>query len=536
MARVPLAQGPQVDRTPLQGGYLNPVDVSAPARQAAHIASNIGGALERQAMRDAEAQANDADFKITRDWLDWDAQARQKYRGQTVGEYEVEARKWWDKASEDYGKELSPLARERVGTALGRKRNSAIASVLSHVNGEREKFADESAAGAITTTIQFGVTNNDPAGAAQRVRQIAAEIGARKGWTTEQVQAEQQRNVGQLHIAMVSKLANADAEKAGAYYHDAKSRGEIPVSAQARIEEVLKAEGDSQFASKFAASMATKPFAEQMAEAAKIDDPARRDKVMQRVKEQEGLRAAEQAGREKRFSDQAWQMVGQGARVPESVLAGMDGRERVQLQDYLRQRAEHMANKGREAVKTDPLELSRLLDMQARDPEAFKAVRMEAYAYKISGSDLEQLARSQRELLNPKPDKDVVSFNNKVTARIEMMGATGERHAAQRGQFRLAAQKEFERAVAANGGKALKPEDEDKVLDRLLLEGKGWFGPGPASEADTYAESVATGKKFVPKISSGDRKMIVEALKSEGIAKPTDDQVLARFKLAKGIK
>ena len=223
-------------------------------------------------------------------------------------------------------------------------------------------------------------------------------------------------------------------------------------------------------------------------------------------------------------------MVGQRQKVPERILAQMDGKSRVELQDYLTKRAEHAAT-GK-AVKTDPMALAQLLDLQATDPQRFaKEFRAEAYAFKLSGTDLEQLSKARAAILNPKPDKDLVSFNNKITARVEMMGATGERHAEKRGQFRLAAQKEFEAYTAANG-KAPSPKDEDAILDRLQMPGKTWFG----GDAETYGEAVATGKSFVPKISSSDRSMVIKALQAEGVKNPTDEQIIARFKLAKGIK
>lgn len=534
MPTVPTYDGPQLRTQALRPVYQDTPDVSSGLVAAGRALGNVGEAIDQRMQRDAEIEANDIDNKITAGWLEWNAKNRNNYQGEKVGEYEVKAQEWWDKAKETYAASASPLAQRKIGIDLGRKRNQAMASVLGHIENEKNRFADEQAESSAQSTIEFGVDTGDVAGAAARVRQIVAEKGARKGWTTEMVQADQQRLLGTMHLLQITRMAEGDgtnmgdAAKARAYYE--ANKGEIPAQVQNRVEQVLKGEADNQFADQFAASVATKPFDEQLAEASKITDQQRKQKTLLAIKNNQAMVAEAQRQRESRAADEAWQLVGQRRKVPERVLAQMDGKSRVELQDYLTKRAEHAAT-GK-AVKTDPMVLAKLLDLQASNPQQFaKEFRAEAYAFQLSGTDLEQLSKARAALLNPKPEKDLVSFNNKVTARVEMMGATGERHAEKRGQFRMAAQKEFEAYFAANG-KAPGPKEEDAILDRLQIPGKTWFG----GDSETYAESVATGKSFVPKISSSDRSMVIQALQAEGVKNPTDEQIMARFKLAKGIK
>ena len=534
MPTVPTYDGPQLRTQALRPVYQDTPDVSSGLVAAGRALSNVGQAFEQKAQRDAETEANDIDNKITAGWLEWNAKNRNTYQGENVGEYEVKAKEWWDKAKETYAASASPLAQSKIGIDLGRKRNHAMASVLGHIENEKTRFADDQAESSAQSTIEFGVDTGDTAGAAERVRKIVAEKGARKGWTTEMVQADQQRLLGTMHLLQITRMAEGngttmgDAAKARAYYE--ANKGEIPAQVQNRVEQVLKGEADNQFADQFAASVATKPLDEQLAEASKITDQQRKQKTTLAIKNNHALVAEADRQRESKAADDAWQMVGQGRKVPERVLSQMNGKSRVELQDYLTKRAEHLAT-GK-VVKTDPAVLAKLLDQQASDPAKFaKEFRAEAYAFKLSGTDLEQLSKARATILNPKPDKDLVSFNNKVTARVEMMGATGERHAEKRGQFRMAAQKEFEAHFAANG-KPPGPKEEDMILDRLMIPGKTWFG----GDSETYGESVATGKSFVPKISSSDRSMIIQALQAEGVKAPTDAQIMARFKLAKGIK
>lgn len=531
MPQIPTYGGPQVQKDALRPVYQNTPDVSSGLQAVARGMQQLGQGIETKLDRDAETEANRIDTEITAKWLEWDSEARRKYQGQNVGQYEVEARDWWKKTAGEYGNTTNPRVRERIGLALGRKQNQALGSVLGHVNAEKDRFADQQAEAAAQTSIEFGIDTGDMAGARQRVRQITAEQAARKGWTTEQVDVENQRRLGTMHLAYIDRVAQEDAEKARAYYE--QNKAEIPGRTQAQVEKVLKGEGDNQFATQFAAQNATLPLAEQIAKAGEIKDPERREKTLLQIKNQQALVKVAQAEREAAASDEAWQLVGQGKRVPERTLQTMNGRERVQLQDYLRQRAEHAATKGNAPVKTDPVAHAALWEMATRDPEAFKKERLPAYAMKLAQGDLEQLFKMQQGMLNPKGEGDIVKWNNKVTARLELLGAsTGKSTEVKRGQFRTAAQKEFEAYQRANG-RAPSPEDEDKILNRLSLPGEsGWFSDG---EADTYAESVATGKKFVPKISREERAAIRNTFKSRGVENPTDEQIAEVFKRMKGL-
>lgn len=533
MPQVPTYGGAQVQRAPLQTPMQSTPDVSSGLQAAGRALGQVAEVLDQKIVRDAEAEANSVDSKITADWLNWDAENRNKYQGQNADEYAAKAKEWWDKAGSDLKAGVSPLAARRLSDVLPRKQNQAMASVLGHVSTLKERYADESAEAAAQTAIEFGIDTGSVAAARNEVRTITAQQGARKGWDTAMVQAEQQRRLGTLHLSYITRLADSDPEKARAYYD--QNKAEIPGVAQAKVETLLKNTSDDQFALKFAATNAGAPLDQQLRDAGEIADPQRREKTIQQIKLNQGLMKAAQQEREQAAADQAWQLVGQGKRVPEQVLGTMDGRQRVQLQDYLRQRAEHMAAQGRKPVTTDPITHAALWEMATRDPAKFKEERLFAYGMKLAQSDIEQLYKMQQGMLNPKSEKDVISWNNKVTSRLEMLkintgnGAQEE----QRGQFRAAAQREFEKFQATNG-KAPNQQQEDEILDRLMLPGKsGWFDSG---ETRNYAESLATGKKFEPDISSGDRDLIVKALKAEGTANPTSDQITARFKLAKGIK
>ena len=468
MPRVPTYDGPQVADRPLQPVLQGPIDASSGTRALGQTIAGLGDTLDRAQRRDAEAEANTIDTEVTAGWLEWDAAARRKYQGANAREYETEAAKWWDDARAKYGASASPLARQQVGQALGRKRNQAMASVSGHVGTELERHADQQAEAAAQTTIEFGIDQGDPAGAAARVRQISAEKGARKGWTTEQVQAEQQRMLGTLHLAYITRLADTDAAKARAYAE--ANKAEIPAAAQVRLDQVLKGSEDNQFADQFAARVAAKPLADQLAAAAEIQDPQRREKTLLSIRQNHAMVKEAQREREAGAADQAWQLVGQGRRVPELTLLQMDGRARVQLQDYLRERAKQAASG--EKVKTD---WETYIDLRTK-LAAGEQVDLRPYTTRIAGPQMEQLLDIQTKAKDPKSPKQDSMFTDEQRINNALQGLGIDRHSKNKaqqdaaGQFAAEVDRRVRAESAAKGGKDLTADEKQRVIDGITMD------------------------------------------------------------------
>lgn len=527
MPQVPQYNGPQVREQALEGGLQKAPDVSSNLMRAGQGLMSLGVAADAMDLRDAKAKADQIDAQVTTEWMKWDAENRNKYRGENADAYAPAAQEWWKKAAETYGKDLDPRTKSLASPTLVRKQGTALANVTQFVGQEKERHADDVAAASINSTIQFGVTTGDVAGAAEQVRGQVAAVGARKGWTTEQVQAEQLKNLSSLHLAQITKLASLDAAKAQEYYQ--ANKAEVGAAQQPRIEEVLKGEGDNQAAQQFAAQHADKPLAEQLKLAGEITDPARREKVIKEVKLNHAAVREAQAEKERIASDQAWQLVGQGKRVPEAILSQMDGKGRVQLQDHLQARADRLA-KGT-TVKTDPVALAKVYDMMRDDPTGFGKLRMESLTNSFAPNDIEQIARIQRDMLKPDKEKDVAT-TTQLLSTYTGGWKPEKRSAFQSAAFNELAQFEKEKGRPANF------EEKRKVLDRLILDGEVLSGSWYKNDPDkAYWEATPEERKrFAPTITADDTKLIKSALIAEGVKNPTPEQIMQRFKLAKGIK
>lgn len=465
MARVPVYGEPQVRERALEGGFQRAVDTGAGLAVASRALGQAADAIDRIDLQRAQTAADQVDATISTEWLKWDAENRNKFRGQNVDGYEPAAREWWQKARETYGKDLDPRARALASRSLVRKEAAAFANVAQFTAAERERFADESAAAAITSTIQFGVTTGDVAGAANQVREEVARMGARKGWTTEQVQAEQLRNLSQLHLAQITKLASLDADAARKYYE--ANKGEVAAQNQPRIEEILTGEADNQFATQFAATNADKPYAEQIKLAGEIEDPRRREKALIAVKNQQAQIREAQRAAEEAASDQAWQLASSGRRVPEAILAQMDGKERASLADWQRARAERVAKGGK--VETDwDLYLQLREQLAAGDP-----VNLRAYTERIAPAQLEQLVDIQTKARSPGKQPEVATSEQQLSAYTSRLKLKGERL----GQFKSAAYDAFNEHLRRTG-KEPTFDERQKILDALTIEvvtHKGWL-------------------------------------------------------------
>lgn len=476
MPTIPISQGPSLREQGLPSAYQRAPGPSISDRAMAGGLDAAAQAAGQIAEREARLRADQTDTEVAAGWLQWDAENRPKYQGERASEYQAEAEKWWKSTAERYGQTMDPLSRSMASPALMRRQTAALGQVAGFVGAEKEKHADQVAAAGIDTTIQFGVTSGDVAGAAQRVRELAAQVGARKGWTTEQVQAEQAKHLSMLHLAQIAKLTETDPAAAQAYY-DANKAG-VGFAQQARVESIIKAEVDNQAAVQFAAQNAALPYDEQLAKAGAITDPKRREKTLAAIKDAQAQVREAQALRERQMKDKAWQLVGQGKRVPEIILASMDGKERVQLQEHIRAAAERRAGGG--SVKTD---WATYIDLRERLARGEK-VELRAYTEKVAPGQLEQLLDIQTKASKPAKAPEVATAEQQLSATVGAMDlGSGSAARERKGQFVAAAQDMFNEH-AKRTGKEPDFSERQAILDKLTVEvvtkkGMLWDTKGP---------------------------------------------------------
>ena len=533
MATVPVYE-PRVREQALEGGFQRAPDVSAGTRALGQGLMQAAEAVDRIDLRDAQAKAYDAEAKITSEWLKWDGEARQKYRGQNVDGYAPAAEEWWKTAAETYGQALDPRARALASRSLAAKRVQAVNSVGTFVNAEKERFADETYAADVATTIQFGVTSGDVASTAAQIREKAAVLGARKGWTTEQVQAEQLKNLSNMHLAQITKLAELDANAAQKYY-DA-NKAEVNFAQQARVEQVLKGEADNQFAMQKAAEWAGKPLTEQLAEAAKIADPQRREKTLTQIRNNYALVKEAENQVKSAAEDKAWTYFNQGRPVPASILSQMDQSTAVpRLEEAQRARAERLAA-GR-PVKTDMLTYIDVREKLGRGEK----VDLRGYTEKIAPGDLKQLVDMQNTSRAGGVKQDtMVTDEGRINNALVGLGIDKKKDPETAVMLTNEIDRRVRSASAAKGGKDLTADEKQAIVDRVVMDkvyvdewGRDPQKPLALVTPEEMSKAyVRVNGRNVPvsSVPQRDRRQIIQALQATG--QPVTEQAVVEMYLA----
>ena len=535
MPQVPVYGDRQLRTQALQPVMQQTPDVSSGARALGQGLMQVAEVADRIDLRDAQAKAATAESQITSEWMKWDAENRNKYRGANADGYVPAAEAWWKSAAENAGKELNPRAKSLATQSLRAKQTAALGNVQTFTMAEKERHADETYSADVATTIQFGVTSGDVASTAVQIRDKAAVLGARKGWTTEQVQAEAGKNLSAMHLAQISKLAENNAQAAQAYY-DA-NKAEVGFQNQARVEQVLKGEMDNQFATQTAAAMAGKPLSEQLAEAAKITDPQRREKTLNQVRNNYALVKQAEQEQEAKFSDQAWQLFSRGQKIPEAILSGMNGRERAQLQESQRTRAERLAQGT--PVKTDTVTYIDLREKLARGEK----VDLRAYTEKIGKTEMETLLDIQTTASKGGVKQDsMLTDEGRINNALLGLGIDKKKND-QQANAAKAIVDEIDRRVraasAAKGNKDLTADEKQTIVDRVVMDKvyvDSWGPDGDPkplvilTEAERDKAYVNVNGKNVPvsSVPRTDRQQIIRALQATG-QQPTEQAIVEMY-------
>lgn len=530
MPQVPVLNGPQIERTALRPVVQGSIDVSSGLQSLAQGLGQVGQELDAKARRDAEAEANTLDATITGEWNQWNAEARRRFQGAKANDYSAEAEKWWEEAGKRTTN-ASPLAQRRLQDVMQRRRVDALGGVANYVNAEMDRHADQAAEAAAASAAEMGIDSGNVAGARQDIIKITAQQGARKGWEPDQIQAELQRRLGAMHLQQFTRLVEVDAEKARAYFE--QNKGEIPLAAQGRVEQVLKAEGDNQFATKFAAEQAGKPLAEQIKLAGDIKDPERRSKALQQVKLNHALVKEAQAEREAAASDTAWQMFSQGKKIPELTLSQMNGRERAQLQEAMRARADRLAA-GAKAPKTD---MATYIDLREK-LAAGEPVNLRAFTEKVSPADMEKLLDIQTAAKKPGERDALYTTQQRTEQAMLGLGIDVKKQPEEAKAFMDVIDQRI-RAASNAKGKKLNPDEEQQIIDSVVLDkvyveewGRDPEKPvvmlKPEQLQDAYVKVDGKNVK-VSTVPADDRRQIIQALRATG--QPTTEQAIVALYL-----
>lgn len=468
MPQVPVYGDRQVRLAPLQPVAQATPDVSSGAQALAQGMGQVAEAVDRIDLRDAQARANDIDTRLTRDWIKWEDENRGKFTNQSAAGYTQAVDDWWKQAATTYGANLDGRSRALVGQTLARRQAVALDQAGRYEFAEKEKYADSTTAGAINTATVNALKTGDYAGEAQRIRQLVDEQGARKNWSKEQRDAERNVRMGAFNAAVVTQLAERSAADAQKYLTEAIERGEIRPEQQPRLELIVKGEADNQFARQEAVRLMTLPPEQRNAELAKITDPARLEKTQTALKVAVGMQREGQREVEERASDQAWQLFSQNKAVPEAVLATMNGRERAQLVEAQRVRAERLAApKGPAPVRTD---MATYIDVREKLARG-ERVDLRAYTETIGPAQMEQLLDIQGAVRAGGARQDsMLTDEQRINAALIGLGIDKKKDPETATRLTTEIDRRVRAASAGRDNRPLTPDEKQAIVDRVAMD------------------------------------------------------------------
>jgi hypothetical protein len=465
MPQVPVYGDRQVRTDALRPVMQQAPDVSSGARTLAQGLGQVADVADRIDLRNAETKANEVDTQLTREWDKWENENRGKFTNQAADGYTKAVDEWWREAAKTYGSGLDGRAQAMVGKTLARRQTIALEQAGKYEFAEKEKYADSTTAASINTATVNALKTGDYAGEAQRIRDLVAAQGTRKNWSKEQRDTELNARMGVFNTAVIAQLAEKDAAAAQTYLSAAIERGEIRPDQQSRLETIIKGEADNQFATQEAARMAALPLKDQLAEAAKITDPQRREKTINQIRNNYALVREAENQAKAAAEEQAWSYFNQGKPVPEAIISQMDQSAAVpRLREAQRVRSERLSE-GR-AVKTDFNTWYEVQDKIARG----ERVDLRGYTEKISNSDLRDLAKAQQTVAKPGELEGYFTKQQRVEGAFQdITGKPAKDDPARAYTF----QKAVDNAIMAESTakkRALTPAEEQDVVDRVAKD------------------------------------------------------------------
>jgi hypothetical protein len=535
---VPVYDRPQAELNPLRrpdpdGARLAGEAGRVRANQTAQLAGALGSAAEtfdRIEMREANREAFSAESEMKKGWLDYSTELQKNRQGNNAKGVALEAEKWWSENGPKYAEKLTNgRAKRMIEMSAERLKLSAMGEFKNFETAQLDNASTAAFKATVDSSIEAAAANPAPENIALHKAAATAALKQRaveKGWDTVVTNNEMLAVESKINVAVFSGMLRKN-DVLGAEKFLEANRSRIDSRVADDMDAKLRPVKLDYQANEFAAQVSSLPFEEQIKKVNEIKDADLRSRAVSIVKENDSLQKAAIAQREKAVSDAVWQQVAQGTprnRLPADLLAQMDGKERVALNEHYRAAAARARTEAEgKAVKTDYKTYEELVNMPT---DQFLRTRLSSFQDKLSRGDLEKLIDRQAKLRNPDTASTVASTEQQMNTYVSTMALKDEK----RGAFQQAAYNEFATFNKANKREPTYDERQ-KILDRLSMQHDGgWFG-----SSKRYFEMPNTPEartEFMEKtVPEKDRKEITDALTRRGVP-VTVQNILDAYRIA----
>lgn len=401
---------------------------------------------------------------------------------------------------------------------------SSLSQHIAKEYGEYQGSVDD---GTIKTgQEQMALGWGDPAAikqASDAIRAATYNKGTRAGLSAKSIEAAQVEALSPGHAAVITAAVDAgDVNYAKEYLKQANA--ELTPQARLTLNRMVDTGAFEQRTQDAAGDLWGKHkgnIAAALSEAREKFTGKDEDAIVTRLKTLDSERVALRERAQGDARDTAWKIyanTGSIAKIPASVLAGMDGKELQTLRNTARVESE-----GRE-VKTDP-NVYYALTVAAATDSGFVKEDLRRYFDKLSPADRKHFADLQAKSMKGEETARIATVTQQKDTMAKTLGLKDK----DLGVFH----QEADRALSAETqrlGRMPNQDETQKVLDRLVLEGNtpgSWFGTNSTRAFKAQAES----KPFTPTWNDDQKRKATAALQRQGIKNPTTRQVEDTLKL-----
>jgi hypothetical protein len=409
-------------------------------------------------------------------------------------------------------------------------KNQFYGSLSGHMVEQKNVLRNETWEATITTaSSQAGMLWGDKAMVEQSAGAIRAtvdEMAAANGWDDKIKQAKVAAAMSPMHAAVVQGMVDGDRVDLARAYYEANAET-MSMGVRERAMKLIEA-GDFERKTQDAADTLWAQTGGNALEALKTVrekySGKEEDAIVTRIKTLDAEKTTLRERAQRDASDAAWSLYADGKRIPASVWASMDGRDKVAIRRTMRAEAE--ARAAGTTIKTDPNVYYALSIAAATDPN-FKGEDLRRYGDKLSPGDFRHFVDLQAKTQKPEEQGAIVTINTQKTQTARAAGLKTEQAA----QFYIEADK-----ALGPDAKSLSYEQRQAVLDRLVLPGEVKGGLYDPNMRLYEAQQSGRADTFTPEFSDADRRKAKSALQKQGIATPSSKQIDETMRRAYGFK
>lgn len=414
--------------------------------------------------------------------------------------------------------------------AADRIRAELRGNLSSHMLKQQEVMRQETWTATINTaTNQAHLLWGDAAmrqQSAEAIRATVGEMAQAHGWDDKVRESKLVEALSPMHDGVIAGMVDAGrADLARQYYDEHAPTMSVAVRAKAmNLIEAGDFERKTQDAAEAIYAMADGNATEALKLAREQYSGKDEDAIVTRIKTLDAEETTLRERAQRDASDAAWGMYADGKRIPASVWASMDGRDKVALRRTMRAEAE--ARAAGTTIKTDPNVYYALSIAAATDPN-FKGEDLRRYADKLSPGDFRHFVDLQAKTQKPEEQGAIVTINTQKTQTARAAGLKTEQAA----QFYIEADK-----ALGPDAKSMTYEQRQAVLDRLVLRGEV-KGSTPFNDPNMRlyeAQQSGRADTFTPEFSDADRRKAKAALQRQGVATPSKKQIEDTMRRAYG--